>query len=142
GTGLAKCAVTNPRRGGRSMLRVIVLFGPAAIAVIAAARAVWWFGRCRHPRPLGLVPPVVDAHGERQPARWFCGQCGEYWPAVFEHEHAPIQRFHGYDESKARESAKRAAALEQRQRELAVRRAGMTTRQPDVRPSRPHGSRE
>jgi hypothetical protein len=105
-------------------------------AVMAATGAAWYLGRCRHPRPLGLVPPTLGADGQRQGAQWFCGQCGRYWPAVFEHDHAPVQRFHGYDESKARAAAKRAADLADRQRELAVRRGGMPKR-PASRPAPP-----
>lgn len=94
----------------------------------------WWLGRCRHPRPLALLPPVTDEDGRRQPAQWSCSQCGERFPANFEHERLPIPRFTGYDESKATAAARRAADLEQRQRRLAVKRAGMTRRTPATRP--------
>jgi hypothetical protein len=105
----------------------------------AGLAALWRFGRCPHPRPLGLLPPVTDADGTRTPAQWYCGQCGERFPASFEHEHAPIQRFSGYDETKARNAARRAADLDDRRRQLAVKRAGMARRpepQPVI-PSRP-----
>jgi hypothetical protein len=92
----------------------------------ALVAGLWKFGRCPHPRPLGLLPPTTDAQGNRTPAQWYCGQCGEQFPATFEHDHAPIQRFHGYDETKARNAARRASDLEDRRRQLAVRRAGMT----------------
>src|SRR5215469_285243 len=101
------------------------LFAGLGTAIVAG---LWRFGRCPHPRPLGLLPPVTDEKGHRTPAQWYCGQCGERFPASFEHEHTPIQRFQGYDESKARNAARRAADLEDRRRQLAVRRAGMTRR--------------
>lgn len=97
--------------------------------------AFWWYGRCRHPRPLALLPPVTDEDGHRQPAQWFCSQCGERFPANFEHERLPIPRFSGYDESKAVAAARRANDHEQRQRRLAVKRAGMATRSASPRPA-------
>jgi hypothetical protein len=102
----------------------------------ALVAGLWRFGRCPHPRPLGLLPPVTDAEGNRTPAQWYCGQCGERFPASFEHEHAPIQRFSGYDETKARNAARRAADLDDRRRQLAVKRAGMT-RRPEAAPLAP-----
>ncbi len=96
----------------------------------ATAGAAWWLGRCHHPRPLGLVPPTTDREGQRRPARWFCGECGRYFSADFDRERGPVLRFPGYDESKARVAAKRAADLTDRQRQLAVRRAGMDQRVP------------
>lgn len=104
--------------------------GARTAAVLAGgfgllAAAVWWFGQCHHPRPLSLLPPVTDADGKRQPAQWFCPQCGHRFPATFEHDKPPIQRFKGYDESKAVAAAKRAADMEQRQRQLALKRAGL-----------------
>ena len=92
---------------------------------IALGAAVVWLSRCRHPRPLGLNPPVIDEHGNRIPAHWFCGQCGKAFPADFERDHAPVQRFAGHDESKATQSARRAEVFDTRRRQLAVQRAGM-----------------
>ena len=100
----------------------------------AVGAAFWWLGRCHHPRPLGLLPPVTDEDGRRQPAQWFCAQCGERFPANFEHERLPIPRFSGYDESKAVAAARRAVDLEQSQRRLAVKRAGMAKRPTTSRP--------
>lgn len=94
-------------------------------AVLAVA--LWRLGRCSHPRPLGLLPPVTDEHGNRTPAQWYCGQCGRRFPAYFEHDRTPIQRFSGYDETKAREAARRAAELADRKRQLALKRAGLAT---------------
>ncbi len=96
-----------------------------ACAGIATGAALIWLSRCRHPRPLGLHPPVTDEHGNRVPAHWFCGQCGKIFPASFEREHAPVQRFAGHDESKATQSARRAEVFDARRRQLAVQRAGM-----------------
>jgi hypothetical protein len=86
---------------------------------------VWQLGRCHHPRPLALLPPVVAPSGERTPAHWFCAGCGRTWPAFVDRPRPPIQVFRGHDESKAREAAKRAAAFDGRRRELAVQRAGL-----------------
>ena len=99
--------------------------------------SVWWFGRCHHPRPLALLPPITDEDGRRHPAHWFCAQCGERFPANFEHERLPIPRFSGFDETKATAAARRAADLAQRQRRLAVKRAGMPKRAAMARPSLP-----
>lgn len=103
----------------------------------AVGAAFWWLARCHHPRPLALLPPMTDEDGRHQPAQWFCAQCGERFPANFEHERLPIPKFSGYDEAKAVASARRAADVELRQRRLAVKRAGMTLRAPARRPAVP-----
>lgn len=81
--------------------------------------------QCSHPGPLGLWPAVINETGEHVPARWFCDHCGRSWPAAIEHGRPPIQKFAGYDPSKAVQSAHRATELELRQRALALRRAGI-----------------
>lgn len=102
--------------------------GPLLSVVFAAAGAgCLWCAGCRHPGP-ALLPPVVDAEGRRQPARWCCHECGHTWPAALDDSTAPVLRFAGYDEKKALEAARRATDLERRQRELAVLRAGLTPR--------------
>ena len=112
------------------------------LGAVLAGAAVWRMTRCRHPRPLALLPPI-DENGERS-AHWFCAACGARWPAEFERSTRPVPRFSGHDESKAVEAARRAAVLEIRHRELAIQRAGM-----DPAPGRsrrrgpvPLGSRE
>ena len=90
----------------------------------AVVGGVWSLMQCRHPGKLGLLPPVMSDNGERLPARWYCDHCGESWPAGITHGAAPIQRFSGYDETKARGAARRASELETAQRDLAVRRSG------------------
>ena len=85
--------------------------------------ALWRMTRCRHPRPLALLPPI-DENGERT-AHWFCAACGARWPAPFERSTRPVPRFSGHDETKAVEAARRAAVLEIRHRELAIQRGGM-----------------
>lgn len=111
----------------------------SAVVLVAAlgAMSVWWFGRCHHPSPLGLLPPTTDADGTRQPARWFCGACGASWAAAFDRDREPIRRFDGFDSSKAEHAARRADELERRQRVLAVRRAGLDPTPSAQRPSRP-----
>lgn len=96
-----------------------------AIAVLALA--AWQLGRCRHPGPLGLLPPTHEPDGSVVPARWFCDGCGRTWPAVFEREQRPVARFVGYDQTKATAAARRAEDLARRQRALALRRAGIVT---------------
>ena len=91
----------------------------------AAGLAIWRFGRCHHSGPLGLLPPSKDDNGSTIPARWFCDSCGQSWPAMIEHGHPPVQRFEGYDPSKAVNAAKRADDHARRQRALAMRRAGL-----------------
>jgi hypothetical protein len=109
----------------------------------AVVGAVWSLMKCRHPGKLGLLPPVVAETGERLPARWYCDHCGESWPAGITHEAGPVQRFSGYDESKARSAARRANELETAQRDLAVRRSGAApapaAKKP--RPAVPFGTR-
>lgn len=95
-----------------------------AVGVAAVALIVWSAMGCAHPRPLSLLPPTVGENGARHPARWFCGVCGETWPAVIDHPKPPVPRFQGHDESRAAAAAKRAAVLDLRRRELAVRRSG------------------
>ena len=107
--------------------------GAVVFVTALGGLAVWWFGRCHHPSPLGLLPPTTDAEGHRQPARWFCGACGTSWVAAFDRDREPIRRFDGFDSSKAQDAARRADELERRQRALAVRRAGLdpaTTQRP------------
>jgi hypothetical protein len=92
---------------------------------LGVAGLVWVCSRCRHTGPLGLLPPITLADGTKQPARWFCSTCGKEWPAGLDHDTAPIVKYSGFDESKARTAAKRALELERRTQELAVRRAGL-----------------
>lgn len=106
---------------GSPITRGAGLVGLGLCAVIAVWRSAW----CRHPGPLGLLPPVTNRDGTRSPAHWFCDRCGKTWAASFEREHTPILRFDGYDQSKAPDAARRADELERRQRTLALRRAGL-----------------
>jgi hypothetical protein len=92
------------------------------------AGAGFWLAGCRHQGPLALLPSVPTADGERIPARWCCHDCGKTWPAGLDDLAAPVPRFAGFDQKKAAEAARRAIDLERRQRELAVRRAGLTPR--------------
>jgi hypothetical protein len=101
------------------------LWSVAFVGASAVAALAWKMSQCRHPGPLGLLPPVVDDHGVRQPARWYCDRCGKTIDAAFDRDRTPVPRFVGYDQTKAAGAAKRADELASRQRELAVRRAGM-----------------
>jgi len=104
--------------------------GVLLAAGLAAATGVgFWLAGCRHPGPLALLPSVVDASGQRQPARWCCHDCGATWPTALDDSAAPVQRFAGFDQKKAADAARRATDLERRQRELAIRRAGLTPRE-------------
>jgi hypothetical protein len=104
-----------------------IWLGVAAAALMAVA--ILKFGGCHHPRPLGLLPPV-SAGGERMPARWFCSQCGQTWAIGLDRAQPPVPRFQGFDPTKAPQAAKRAAALDQRMRDLAVQRSGMKKHAP------------
>jgi hypothetical protein len=115
---------------------VVLAWWPVVIGAIVVGGA-WSLMTCRHPGKLGLLPPVVSETGERLPARWYCDQCGESWPAGITHEAEPIQRFSGYDESKARSAARRASELEAAQRGLAVRRSGAAPAPPAPKKPRP-----
>jgi hypothetical protein len=107
---------------GSPVTRGVGIVALSLCAVVVVWRSAW----CRHPGPLGLLPPIANADGTRSSAQWFCDRCGKTWPAAFEREHSPILRFDGYDQSKAPDAARRAQELERRQRLLAIRRAGLT----------------
>jgi|SRR5438132_4157754 len=96
------------------------------LPIIVGGSAIFWSLRiCRHPGPLALLPPTTDFTGARQPARWYCDSCGRTWEANFERAQRPVQKFSGYDETKALGAAKRAAELVDRRRALALDRAGL-----------------
>jgi hypothetical protein len=121
--------------------------GPLSLSLLIAAGAVATFviARrllvCRHPGPLGLMPPTDNGEGGRTRAQWFCDRCGKSWPAGLEQEEHIIQRFTGYDESKAVAARKRADELAKRQRSLAVGRAGQAVK-PRVDPPKPDVERK
>lgn len=111
--------------------------GSRAIGVLAllgvGVFVVSYLFRCRHASP-GLLPPITNTDGSRVSARWCCHECGKTWPATFEHDTRPIQKYSGYDESKAIAAARRADQLSRQQRGLAVRRAGTARRPRPVSP--------
>ena len=80
----------------------------AACAIAGVAALVAAFSRCRHPGPLGLLPPVTGDNGVRLPARWFCEKCGRTWPAQDLTGSTPVARYEGYDQAKAVQAARRA----------------------------------
>jgi hypothetical protein len=100
---------------------VLWLSVPALIGLVALA----WRFRCLHRGPLSLLPAVTDFTGEKLPARWYCDRCGRSWPAQFEHETKPIQKYIGYDEKKAAAAIERAQTLEDQKRSIAMQRAGL-----------------
>src|SRR5438105_3635070 len=85
----------------------------------------WRLSVCPHDGPLALLPATTDLDGAPLPPRWYCDSCGKAWAANFEKEHTPVRKFTGYDESKAVTAAKRASELAERQRALALQRAGL-----------------
>jgi hypothetical protein len=99
-------------------------WGLAAL-MIAASWLAWRLSVCPHNGPLALLPATTDFDGTTLPPRWFCDACGKEWAAHFEKEQTPVRKFIGYDESKAVGAAKRAAELVERQRQLALQRAGL-----------------
>jgi hypothetical protein len=110
---------------------------PLGVAGLGAAMIalVWRLGVCRHPGPLGLLPPVTNPDGTRSEAQWYCDRCGKSWAAAFEHQPRLVRRFDGFDQSKAVGAARRAEELTKHQRRLALRRAGLgpVNRAPRVR---------
>lgn len=95
------------------------------VLLVCAGAIAWRLSLCPHPGPLALLPATRDLDGTPLPARWYCDACGQSWEAHFEREHTPVPKFTGYDESKAVHAAKRAADLADRQRALALQRAGL-----------------
>jgi hypothetical protein len=108
--------------GGQSGQWMIWLAVPATLGLVALA----WRYRCLHRGPLSLLPAVTDFTGHRLPARWFCDRCGQAWPALFDHETKPVQKFVGYDEKKASMAIERAQVLEDQKRTIAMQRAGLS----------------
>jgi hypothetical protein len=96
-----------------------------AVAAAVVGPLAWRFSECSHSGQLALLPATTDLEGRPLPPRWHCDRCGKTWTANFEKEQSPVQRFTGYDESKAVNAAKRAAELAERQRSIALRRAGL-----------------
>jgi hypothetical protein len=95
------------------------------LGVLVVGAIAWRLSVCPHDGPLALLPATTDLNGAPLPTRWYCDSCGQTWVANFEKEHTPVPRFTGYDESKAVNAAKRAAELADRQRALALQRAGL-----------------
>lgn len=114
-------------------MRPAILLG--VLAMVAGGGVLHWVSRCHHRGPLGLLPPTTADDGSRTPARWYCDQCGQAWPAGLEHDRTPIVRFSGYDETKLPAAARRAAALDRQRQTNAVRRSGLTSRR--VSPAAP-----
>jgi hypothetical protein len=100
------------------------LWGVAGGLLVVGAIA-WRLSLCPHEGPLALLPATTALDGAPLPSRWHCDACGQTWAANFQKEHTPVPKFSGYDESKAVSAAKRAAELADRQRVLALRRAGL-----------------
>jgi hypothetical protein len=121
---------------GVMSLVLLIAAGTVATAFLVRRLLV-----CSHPGPLGLMPPTDDGAGGRTAARWFCDRCGKSWPAGLEHESHIIQRFTGYDETKAVAARKRADDLAKRQRTLAVGRAGQSAGKP-APPQKPDTDRK
>lgn len=96
-----------------------------ALGLVIAGAVAWRLSVCQHDGPLALLPSTTDIDGAPLPPRWFCDACGRTWAANFEKEQTPVRKFTGYDESKAVNAAKRASELAERQRVLALQRAGL-----------------
>ena len=144
--------LVRPRRMTRTMLFVSSLILAAAAVTIFVPNGARTIGvltmvsvgafaftlmlRCRHASP-ALLPPTTALDGSRVAARWCCHECGKTWPAAFEHDTRPIQKYSGYDESKAIAAARRAEHLSKQQRDLAVRRSGLAGRPSARKVARP-----
>jgi hypothetical protein len=114
----------------------------AVVAAVVVGPLAWRFSECSHSGQLALLPATTDLEGRPLPPRWHCDRCGKTWTANFEKEQSPVQRFTGYDESKAVNAAKRAAELEERQRLIALRRAGLEPTTKKAKASRTARARE
>jgi hypothetical protein len=101
---------------------------------------IWWASRCRHPNPHYIHARTcaddLRAEGGVQPAMYECYDCGKRWVA---RQRDPawmptrlVQKFQGYDESKATRSATRAAIEQEQRRFLAANRLGMSSEPPVV----------
>lgn len=103
-----------------------------AVLMLGATALAWKLSSCPHSGPLALLPATADLDGTMRSARWYCDDCGLEWAAHFEKDQTPVRKFIGYDESKAVNAAKRASELAERQRSLALQRAGLrpATRKP------------
>lgn len=111
-------------------------WGIAAL-MVGAAVVAWKLSSCPHRGPLALLPATAGLDGTMRPPRWYCDACGLEWEAHFERPQTPVRKFTGYDESKAVHAAKRAAELADRQRTLALQRAGLRPTPRKVRTARP-----
>jgi hypothetical protein len=96
-----------------------------SLGIAAVGMLAWRLSVCPHEGPLALLPATTDIEGAPLPPRWFCDSCGKTWAANFDRAQTPVAKFTGYDESKAVNAAKRAAELSDRQRVLALQRAGL-----------------
>lgn len=101
-----------------------------ALGILAISAIAWRLSVCPHAGPLALLPATTDIDGAPLPPRWFCDACGKTWPASFDRTQTPKQIFTGHDETKAVNAAKRAEALADRQRTLAIQRAGLKKSKP------------
>jgi hypothetical protein len=95
------------------------------VGLTVVGAVAWRLSICSHDGPLALLPATTALDGAPLPPRWHCDACGQTWAANFQKEHTPVRRFTGYDESKAVNAARRAAELADRQRALALQRAGL-----------------
>src|SRR5438105_2127462 len=118
------CSVLVVALAGGLRIPGLPWWGLTAGLLIVAGIA-WRLSICPHDGPLALLPATTDLEGAALPPRWYCDACGRTWAANFEKEHTPVRKFTGYDESKAVNAAKRAAELAERQRALALQRAGL-----------------
>jgi hypothetical protein len=96
-----------------------------ALGLIVIGALAWRLSVCPHDGPLALLPATRDNDGTPLPPRWYCDACGATWAANFDKDQTPVRKFTGYDESKAVSAARRAAELADRQRALALQRAGL-----------------
>lgn len=124
---------------------LLVMLGPAVVLTaglggIVVGTTLLAVVRCRHPHP-ALHPPTVDFQGRRHPPHWYCDDCGRTWDAVFNHDAVPVQRFTGYDQSKAVDAARRADQVERELRRLAASRSGLVASRPEPAAAVPINSR-
>lgn len=109
----------------------------AGLGLLVTAAIAWLLMRCPHTGPLALLPASTDFLGTARPPRWFCDGCGREWPAHFERAQTPVQKFSGYDESKAVRAAEREAEMVEARRRLALTRAATPAAAKKATPAEP-----
>jgi hypothetical protein len=144
-----RTSASPPARGKRDSMAD--WFGPLlrhmfgiTIGLAGMTALIWWRTRCRHPNPhyirAGTCQDDARAEPGGQPAMYECYDCGKRW-VVRQRDPAwrptrLVQKFQGYDESKAKRAATRAAIEQEQRRFLAANRVGPSSAPAVIAPQR------